>query len=447
MDRFRRASYMPSPLTLSNSSGGSGSSGNSRGRDDMAARQQPTGRKRHSIGRAAESFQTMLSASLRSMRRKGAGEGLSGKSPFLAALVRLPRELHIQILSSLCIADLLSLRLTSRTLNDLVTCCGSALVRHWVRHKMGTLHTRLYPPPRPNEADLPYLLAMRRRHIASVRLTRQLARFVLHDTLKHTSERQRQMWASVYEKMIPLVFGVGYFLEEHRRAILERDLGRIRPRSHIGYDICTEGSIADAERKILMRLDPPLRLQFFYMYCFILQVLTRKLRPPTYTGSVEKVLRGWHGKPACAEDVAFVLILGGVGQVAKLLSCRNYGERRRLLHMFITRLSPHESVSWRKHWRDVGVTSPALLDDIPCSTIRITQLDQIWEPLVVEAMRAESREFTALEKQRFAEVMASRGFLNELMGYDILRGRPAVADDSDDNEEHGGEQLHGEEYY
>ena len=319
--------------------------------------------------------------------------------------------------------------------------CGSALVRFWVKNRMGTLHTRLYPAPKTNEANLQYLLAMRRRHIASIRLTRELATFVLKDTLKHTNQRQRQMWASVYEKMIPLVFGVGYFLEEHRRAILERDLGRIRPRSHIGYDVCTTPGITGQERNILKRLDPPLRLQFFYMYCFILQVLMRKLRPPTYAGSVEKVFRGWHGKPACAEDIAFVLVLGGVGTVAKLLACQNYSERRRLLHTFITRLSPHESVHWRKHWRDVGVTSHALLDDIPCSSIGITQLDQIWEPLIAEGMRSDSREFTQQERDRHEEVRASRNFLNELMGYDILRGRPADADDSDDGGHNDNDEL------
>jgi hypothetical protein len=345
------------------------------------------------------------------------------------AFLRLPSELHIQILSELCIADLLALRIASRALNELILGCGPAFVRFWVKHKMGTLHTKLYPPPRTNEADFQYLLALRRRHIASVRLTRELADFVLNDTLKHTSQRQRQMWSSVYEKMIPLVFGVGYFLEEHRRVILERDLGRIRPRSHIGYDICTTPAITQPERRILKKLDPPLRLQFYFMYCFILQVLTRKLRPPTYAGSVEKVLRGWHGRPACAEDVAFVLVLGGVGQVAKLLACRNYSDRRRLLHNFITRLSPHESVHWRKHWRDVGVTSPALLDDIPCSSIGITQLDQIWQPLVAEGMQSENGEFTQQEKDTYEEISASRHFINQLMGYDILRGRPPDSDD------------------
>jgi hypothetical protein len=288
------------------------------------------------------------------------------------------------------------------------------------------------------DESLSHKVAMRRRHIASIRLTRELATFVLKDTLRHTNQRQKEMWASVYEKMIPLVFGVGYFLEEHRRILLERDLGRIRPRSHIGYDICTTPSITNQERKIVRRLDPPLRLQCFYMYCFILQVLMRKLRPPTYAGSVEKVFRGWHGKPACVEDIAFVLILGGVGAVAKLLACQNYSERRRLLHSFITRLSPHENVRWREHWRDVGVTSHALLDDIPCSSIGITQLDQIWTPLIVEGMSAQSMEFTQYEKDRYEEVVASRNFLNELMGYDILRGRPPDEDDSDDG---GGEDM------
>ncbi|KAJ4291168.1 hypothetical protein N0V90_010366 [Kalmusia sp. IMI 367209] len=380
------------------------------GRALVIGGERASGRKSLSLGRAAESFQSKLIASFRSVRRGGSGEELARHgSPFLVAFLRLPNELHVQILCELFIADLLALRRTSRALNDLITACGPALVRFWVKHKMGTLHTRLYPPPRTNEAHLQYL-----------------------HTLRHTNQRQKQMWASVYEKMIPLVFGVGYFLEEHRRILLERDLGRIRPRSHIGYDICTTPGITSQERDILKKLDRPLRLQFFYMYCFILQVLMRKLRPPTYAGSVEKVFRGWHGKPACVEDIAFVLILGGVGAVAKLLACQNYSERRRLLHAFITRLSPHENVNWRKHWRDLGVTSHALLDDIPCSSIGITQLDQIWTPLIVEGMSAQSMEFTQHDRDRYEEVRVSRNFLNELMGYDILRGRPADADDSDD---------------
>lgn len=235
--------------------------------------------------------------------------------------------------------------------------------------------------------------------------------------------------------MIPLVFAVGYFLEEHRRVILERDLGRIRPRYHIGYDICTTPGIIREEMVIFKQLDQPLRLQYYYMYCFILQVLARKLRPPTCAKPMEKLVRGWTGHPACDEDIAFVLVLGGIGQVAKLLTCKTYSQRRRLLHNFITRLSPHESVSWRKHWRDVGVTSPALLDDIPCTSIGITQLDQIWQPLMTELMRADSREFTEHQRERYVEVRASKKYINELMGYDVLRGRRAEGDDSDAEDE------------
>ncbi|KAF2737938.1 hypothetical protein EJ04DRAFT_509895 [Polyplosphaeria fusca] len=392
-------------------------------------------RKKPSFSRAAESFQSKLMASLRSVRRRGDPHAQEKTSPFLAAFFRLPNELHLAILSNLSISDLLALRLTCHSLNDLILGCGAPLVRFWVKRRLGSLHIKLYPPPGPNEAELHYLLAVRRRHIASVRLTRELANFVLKDTLQHTSDRQRQMWSSVYEKMIPLVFAVGFFLEEHRRAILERDLGRIRPRSNIGYDICTTPGIMNRERDILKRLDPCLRLQYFFMYCFIVQVLTRKLRPPTYAGSVEKLVRGWSGRAACSEDIAFVLVLGGIGQVAKLLACRNYSERRRLLHTFITRLSPHESVHWRRHWRDLGVTSPALLDDIPCTSIGVTQFDQIWEPLMADMMRPGCRDFSEQEKLKYEEVKASKKYINELMGYDILRGRPADADDSDTEED------------
>lgn len=286
---------------------------------------------------------------------------------------------------------------------------------------MGNLHLRLYPTTRPTEADFQYLLAMRRRHIASIRLSRQLASFLLGDVQEQADPRQKQLWTSVYEKMMPLVFGVGYFLEEHRRAVLDRDLGQIRPRSHIGYDICTTGCMTSQDMKTMSKMDAPLRLQYFYMYCFMLQVLRRKLRPACRTRTVGNFLRGWSSHPACSEDIAFFLVLGGIGQIAKLLACPTYADRRRYLHAYITHLSPHASKCWRSHWKDIGVVSPALLDDIPCTSIGITQLDQIWEPGIAEMMKPERRAFTAQEKLRYEELQGSKKYINEIMGYDILR--------------------------
>ncbi|KAF2175039.1 hypothetical protein K469DRAFT_703360 [Zopfia rhizophila CBS 207.26] len=411
MERFRRSSAPPR-LRTSEATGGN--------------------RKRPSFGRAAESFQNKLIASFRSVRKR-AEENSEGEisSSFFAGFFRLPNELHVKILCELCISDILALRRTSRALNDLISTCGAPLVRFWLRHKLGSLHIKLYPPPSPNEADIHYLLAMRRRHISSIRLTRELANFVLKDRLKHTNQRQRQMWNSVYEKMIPLVFAVGYFLEQHRRVVLERDLGQAHFRSDIGYDIRTTPAIMGEERLIMKRLDPCLRLHYFFTYLFIVQVLTRKLRPPTCAGSVKKFVRGWNAHPACSEDIAFVLVLGGIGQVAKLLACENYSERQQLLHSFISGLSPYESTGWRNRWRELAVTSPALLDDIPCTSIGITQLDAIWEPLMAELMKPGCREFSEAQKTRYAEVKASRKYINELMGYDILRGRLAEGDDSE----------------
>ncbi|KAH6637463.1 hypothetical protein C7974DRAFT_432378 [Boeremia exigua] len=390
-------------------------------------------RKRPSYRKAA----VRLIASLRGARTELWNEQLSSNlsSPFFEALLRLPNELHILILSQLSISDLLALRRTCRILNVLVAGSAPSLSRYWVKHRMGNLHLRLYPTARPCDADFPYLLAMRRRHIASIRLSRQLANCLLGDVQDQVESRQKQLWTSVYEKMLPLVFGVGYFLEEHRRAVLDRDLGQIRPRSHIGYDICTTGSMTIQDMETMKKMDAPLRLQYFYMYCFILQVLKRKLRPAGRTRTVGKFLRGWSSYPACSEDIAFFLILGGIGQVAKLLACPTYTDRRRHLHAHITHLSPHASKCWRAHWKDVGVVSPALLDDIPCTSVGITQLDQIWEPGIAELMKPESRAFTAAEKARYEELRGSKKYINEIMGYDILRVSAPECLDIDDEVE------------
>lgn len=363
-------------------------------------------------------------------------------SPFLDYLYRLPNELHTHILSLLTVADILALRRTSRLLNALIAAHAPALVRHWTQHRLGHLHLRLYPAPAPpcSPADFAFVLALRRRHIASIRLTRQLADILIGsdrglDTTDWTADsvrRQRHLWTSCYERMLPLVFGVGYFLDSHRRVLLERDLGRQRPqRGHIGYLICTTGGIPNAERKIMKKLDAhaPLRLQYFYMYCVIVQVLQSVLRPVPSSSRMEKWLRNQPGPPAGAEDIAFFLLLGGIGQVAKLLACRTYSERRRYLHAYRAHMSPHTSPRcWRRHWRDIGVESPALLDDIPCARIGITALDQIWAPLITQMMgqgqgsRAR-RDFSEMQRMRYEELMVSKKFINEIMGWDILQGR------------------------
>lgn len=389
-------------------------------------------KKRPSIGKAAVSLQSRLLASLGVRRSPEAELASNLSSPLLDALFRLPDELHIYVLRELGVSDLLNLRRTSRILNLLVTGNAPALVRHWVKHRMGNLHLQLYPAPSPPAAGFPFLLAMRRRHIASIRLTRQLCDHLIGDPLEQSCPRQRQLWSSVFERLQPMVFGVGYFLDEHRRLLLERDLGRIRPRSHIGYDICTTSGITNQERIIMKRLDRPLQLQYFYMYCFIVQVLRRKLRPSSRTRTVERLLRGWSNQSACAEDIAFFLVLGGIGQIAKLLACSTYNERRRYLDAYIMHLSPHASRCWRRHWRDIGVTSPALLDDIPCAKIGITKLDQIWRPLVEQMMDSDGREFSPEAKARYEELKMSKKYINEVVGYDVLRGRTADGSTSDD---------------
>jgi hypothetical protein len=252
------------------------------------------------------------------------------------------------------------------------------------------------------------------------------------------------MWNSVYGKMIPLVFAVGYFLDEHRRVILERDLEI--GKKGAGYDFQPGPAITKEEKKIIERYDPRLRLPYFYMYSFILQVLTRKLRPPTYAGSMERFVRGWNTAPATSEEIAFALVLGGVDQVAKLLTCKKYYERRRALDEFIKSLSPKDHVCWKENWKVLDVESPAIsLDSAPWACICVTKLDLIWEPVMMELMSPRSKTYTKAEKARFTEVKASRGFVSELMGYDILRGRPDNGDDSEAEAEDGEEMQSSDE--
>jgi hypothetical protein len=79
--------------------------------------------------------------------------------------------------------------------------------------------------------------------------------------------------------------------------------------------------------------------------------------------------------------------------------------------------------------------SPALLDDIPCASIGVTRLEEIFVPLVEGLMKEDRGEFTECQKRRFEEVRRSKKYVNEIMGYDVLRGRAMDGEDDDEGEE------------
>lgn len=95
------------------------------------------------------------------------------------------------------------------------------------------------------------------------------------------------------------------------------------------------GSSQKIEKRIIDSYNPKQLLQVHQMYKLLLAAFVRKLRPPSYAGRLERSLRGWSKTPASQDDIAKVLLLGGIREVKRIIEVKTYAARRTALDEFI----------------------------------------------------------------------------------------------------------------
>lgn len=281
-----------------------------------------------------------------------------------------------------------------------------------------------------------YLLKLRRKHVVAHRLTANVCEFFFTEYLRMSERdmrRHERMWESLYNTMVPLLFMLGRFLEQHRKAMLVRCLGREgedRP-----FELASGRGIVDFEKKILGDYFPrptsgdeeldtlfveadqstddrKTLVDLYYMHCFLKQVLTRHLRPPTYAGHVERVVRGWTLRPASQHEVAIVLSLGGTELILEILERKAYNDRRRVAEDFVRSLYCKANPSWRQSWEqlDTGI-SPAMLERLPRRAVEVPEARLILEQAAVEMILEQE-----LETEEQLQAVKSTGtYVRQLM--------------------------------
>ncbi|KAF1988353.1 hypothetical protein K402DRAFT_352400 [Aulographum hederae CBS 113979] len=390
-------------------------------------------------------FQIGLPANFIRLGKQRIANSFSSSSPskdqLAELLFALPTELHILILIKLNFADLLALRLASQSFNNLIKSCESAIVRHYVKHVGKSWEYELYPPPRPNQASITYLINLKHRTNTCQKLAAQLCNFVARDILRRNTARKRRefsaTWHRMYDRLVPLLFTLSHFFEEYRRIILERCVSRSK--SGQNFLLNSGSTLWDDQMQIMDKYDPMLLLDCYHMYGFMLQAFERKLRPPAMASTFERFIRGWTAKPATTQEIEILLMLGGMDQVQRVLSHRTYNERRKALDNFIKGLSPTKNpAKWREHWTELGVANETIrLDKIPNTKIAVPALHLIWVPNALNLLLQKE----IIEHVDFggdSSVRSTRDFVSDLVGYDILRfssppPQPLDNDEDDDD--------------
>ncbi|KAI9717405.1 MAG: hypothetical protein M1812_004757 [Candelaria pacifica] len=246
----------------------------------------------------------------------------------------LPNELQVQIFCELQFADILSLRTTSRSFLELITISQSPIVRHYIKYDIPAFLLKIYPSPAPSNARLAYLIGIQYRLRVCSSLAGRLADFFTAETYGHRTESGRQKFQPhrdrMWRRMIPRLFVIFHFLESYRASLTSHLLNAAKP---------LQGAERDNPQYLQIEIidshSPQTLLVVHEMYRLLLRSFSRKLRPPTYAGRLERSVRGWKKPPPSEDDIVKVLLAGGLPEVNRIFHVQTYAERRRSIEDFV----------------------------------------------------------------------------------------------------------------
>ncbi|XP_044718132.1 f-box domain-containing protein [Hirsutella rhossiliensis] len=145
--------------------------------------------------------------------------------PFDQLFLALPNELQVQVLSSLPLTDILTLRLTSKSWHTLITLNESPIVRYHLDHHIPAYALRLYPITNSSDMTFHFLCSIWHRLHVAAKLAFLMCEWITKEIFLRQSEAQRAAFAPQHERMrrrlIPLLFTIFHFFETYRKLHLK----------------------------------------------------------------------------------------------------------------------------------------------------------------------------------------------------------------------------------
>jgi hypothetical protein len=254
----------------------------------------------------------------------------------------LPNEIQAQIFNLLDVRDILSLRLTSHALAQILSATASAISRPILARRMGgdsALYLKtLYPQPRPC-TDLDYFLQMLHRNAVVDKMVLVITDFIQYKIYQVKSSSRQRQFAPCRKRLLSRLkaptFIIYHFLETLRAKISTLERIDLWPES-ASYEICS--SCSHLQCAIIDTYPADALLPTYQFFKIMVSAFRQKLRPPTYAGTLERRLRGWHRSPATDADVTKVLLFGGLKEVQRIMRFPRYILRLAEVRAFVDRL-------------------------------------------------------------------------------------------------------------
>ncbi|KAK2626973.1 hypothetical protein QTJ16_004148 [Diplocarpon rosae] len=250
----------------------------------------------------------------------------------------LPLELQAQIIAPLPIHTILTLRLVSKSFHIIVALNESIIARYHVVNNLPAYVLHLYPLPDSARINLHYLCSIwHRLHVAEKLSTMIAAQATKEIFLRNTVSLRREFepqYRRMRRRLMPLVFTLFHFFETYR-AIHIQHLTSGPPLHRQAY------TINPIEAQVMALYDDQTLLKVHQVFPLVVSSFSRRLRPPSYVGTLERSIKGYLKDRPPDEVYATILAVGGLRQAQRFWETKGYNARRDSVdtwYSFVTRV-------------------------------------------------------------------------------------------------------------
>jgi hypothetical protein len=254
----------------------------------------------------------------------------------------LPNELQAHIIAPLPIHDILNLRLVSKSFHTLVALNESPIARYHVTHSLPAYTLQLYPLPDPTEISLHYLCSIWHRLHVAFKLSAMISSQATKEIFLRNTEAQRLEFEPQHKRMrqrlMPLVFALFHFFETYRDLHVQH-LAKNGTPLHL-----QPFTLNPIEAQVMAMYDDQTLLKVHQAFPLVISSFSRRLRPPSYAGRLERSIKGYLKDRPKDEVYATILAVGGLRQAQRFWETKGYNARRAAVdtwYGFVTR-SPVE---------------------------------------------------------------------------------------------------------
>lgn len=142
------------------------------------------------------------------------------------------------------------------------------------------------------------------------------------------------------QRLVPLVFALFHFFETYRELHVKHITTTGIPLRHQPY------TLNPIERQVMDMYDDRTLLKVHQVFPLVMSSFSRRLRPPSYAGRLERSIKGYLKDRPADEVYATIIVVGGLRQAQRFWETKGYNARRAAVdtwYGFVTRTPVEEA--------------------------------------------------------------------------------------------------------